>query len=235
MRYGYTTYTLKVVDQCPGCGTNHLDLFPDAFSKLEANPGIIQTTWDFVDCGISTPLQLHNKEGVSAYWFSMQVVNANKGVKSLEVSTNGGSTWQATARQTYNFFENSAGFGITTVDVRVTSIDGDTVIVKNVAISAGASTTADSNFGSSGGGKPVEPATTVAPTTPTVTPQVPAPVQSTSAESAPVESAPETGAGSVPVAITTTAPVATTTQKPTKLVFTPRPTAVVVEDDVCEL
>jgi hypothetical protein len=93
-------------------------------------------------------LVVHNKDGVSAYWFSMQVVNANKGVKSLEVSTDGGSTWQATARQDYNFFENSMGFGTTTVDVKVTSVDGDVVIVKDVNVSSGDSTTASSNFGS---------------------------------------------------------------------------------------
>jgi expansin (peptidoglycan-binding protein) len=107
-------------------------------------------TWDYVDCPITSALSLHNKEGVSAYWFSMQVVNANKRVESLEFSTNGGSTWTSTERQDYNFFECSSGSGATTVDVRVTSIDGDVVIVKNVGISSGASVTAGSNFGSSG-------------------------------------------------------------------------------------
>ena len=79
----------------------------------------------------------------------MQVVNANKGVKSLEVSTDGGSSWKATTRQPYNFFENPSGFGTATVDVKVTSVDGDVVIVKNVGVSSGASTTGTSNFGSS--------------------------------------------------------------------------------------
>jgi len=76
----------------------------------------------------------------------MQVVNANKAVEKLEVSTDGGSTWVATARQTYNFFENSLGFGTTTVDVKVTSIDGDVVIVNSVQVSSGSSVTASGNF-----------------------------------------------------------------------------------------
>jgi expansin (peptidoglycan-binding protein) len=136
------------VDECPGCGLNHLDLFPDAFSTL-ANPttGVIDVTWSYIVCPITTPLQLHNKEGVSAYWFSMQVVNANKAVTSLEVSTDGGNTWQGTTRQVYNFFENSSGFRTTTVDVRVTSTDGDVVVVENVDVSSGESVTATSNFG----------------------------------------------------------------------------------------
>jgi hypothetical protein len=130
---------------------NHLDLFPNAFSTL-ADPtvGVIEVTWDYIDCPITSPLQVHNKEGVSAYWFSMQVVNANKGVSTLEVSTDGGNTWQSTTRQSYNYFENSSGFGTTTVDVKVTSIDGDVVVVDNVDVSPDLVVTASANFGSSG-------------------------------------------------------------------------------------
>jgi expansin len=115
-----------------------------------ANPttGVIQTTWSFVDCPITTPLELHNKDGVSQYWFSMQVTNANKAVTTLEVSTDGGSTWTETERQSYNFFQYSSGFGTATVDVRVTSVEGDVVVVNNVEVASGASTTASSNFGS---------------------------------------------------------------------------------------
>lgn len=78
----------------------------------------------------------------------MQVVNANKAVTSLEVSTDGGSAWVGTTRQSYNFFQYSSGFGTTTVDVKVTSVDGDVVVVNNVEVASGASTTASSNFGS---------------------------------------------------------------------------------------
>jgi hypothetical protein len=137
---------------CPGCGPNHLDCFPDAFSAL-ANPtlGVIDVTWSYITCPISTPLQLHNKEGVSAYWFSMQVVNANKRVTSLEVSTDGGYTWKSTTRQSYNFFENSSGFGTSMVDVKVTSIDGDVVLVKGVEVTPNLVVTASANFGGSSG------------------------------------------------------------------------------------
>ncbi|TVY86700.1 Expansin-YoaJ [Lachnellula willkommii] len=141
--------TAMIVDECPGCGTNHLDLFPTAFSALATpSTGVIDVSWSYVDCPITTPLQVHNKEGVSAYWFSMQVVNANKAVSTLEVSTDGGSTWQATTRKDYNFFENSSGFGTDSVDVKVTSSAGEVVIVDNVAITTGSVVTAGSNFGS---------------------------------------------------------------------------------------
>jgi expansin (peptidoglycan-binding protein) len=136
-----------IVDECPGCGTNHLDLFPDAFSAL-ANPtiGIINVTWDIVPCGITSPLSLRNKEGTSQYWFAMQVINANVPVAKLEVSTDGGATWQATTRQDYNFFENASGFGTDTVDVRVTSSTGEVITVNSVGVASGTEVTASGNF-----------------------------------------------------------------------------------------
>lgn len=67
-----------VVDQCPECPNNGLDLFQNGFEQLaDASEGIIQVKWEWTDCGISSPLQVHLKEGVSPYWFSAQVVNAN--------------------------------------------------------------------------------------------------------------------------------------------------------------
>jgi hypothetical protein len=187
---------------------NHVDLFPDAFADLaDPSKGIIDVTWEFVNCPITSPLEVHNKEGVSAFWFSMQVVNANKAVGSLDVSTDGGNTWQTTTRQTYNFFEQSSGFGTTTVDVKITSVDGDVVIVKNVEVSSGASTTASSNFGSSG---------TVASTSAAVK------ASTSSSEPTPTSTTPAVATAStseVPVATSSTsaapAVVSTTSEAPT--------------------
>lgn len=137
----------QIVDECPGCGENHLDLFENAFAELAATSvGVINVDWTIVECGIDSPIILQNKDGTSQYWFAMQVVNSNVPVKSLEVSTDGGNTWQSTTRAYYNYFENSSGFGTDTVDVRVTSITGKSIVVNNVSCSSGSSTTASSNF-----------------------------------------------------------------------------------------
>lgn len=138
---------LQIVDQCPGCGQNHLDLFQNAFADL-ANPsaGVIDTTWTPIACGITSPLSLHNKEGTSKFFFSMQVLNANLPVQSLEVSTDGGNTWQPTTRKDYNFFEQEQGFMTDTVDVKVMSTTGGSVVVNGVSVADGSSTTAGSNF-----------------------------------------------------------------------------------------
>ena len=75
-----------VVDQCPECPQNGLDLFQDAFEQLaDASEGIIQVEWEFTDCGISAPLEVRMKEGVSANWFSAQVVGAD-GVRSCSLA-----------------------------------------------------------------------------------------------------------------------------------------------------
>ncbi|KAF8882848.1 riboflavine-aldehyde-forming enzyme [Infundibulicybe gibba] len=41
--------TVKVVDKCPGCGINGIDLSPAAFDRLEKRSvGRIQVDWNFV-------------------------------------------------------------------------------------------------------------------------------------------------------------------------------------------
>ncbi|KAF7552514.1 hypothetical protein G7Z17_g4236 [Cylindrodendrum hubeiense] len=135
-----------ITAMCPECDAGHLDLFPNAFTAVGGTDGIVDTSYKFVKCGITSPLILHNKTGTSAYWFSIQVVNANVPVESVEVSTDGGSTWQSTTRQDYNFFEESSGFGATTMDIRVTSTTGDVIKVSNVGVTPDAQYTAASNF-----------------------------------------------------------------------------------------
>ncbi|KAM5345851.1 hypothetical protein ACJ41O_011712 [Fusarium nematophilum] len=140
------TIKAMIVDQCPECTKGHLDLFPDAFTAVGGTDGVVDTSYKFVTCGITSPLVLHNKEGTSQNWFSIQVVNHNEPVESVEVSTDGGSTWQATERQDYNFFENPSGFGVDSVTVRVTSTTGKTVTVEDVGVEANAEYEATSNF-----------------------------------------------------------------------------------------
>ena len=75
--------TAMIVDQCPESPSNGLDLFQDAFVEIaDPSQGVVSVNWEWIDCGISSPLQVHMKEGVSQWWFSAQVVNANKVRKS---------------------------------------------------------------------------------------------------------------------------------------------------------
>jgi len=68
-------------------------------------------------------------------------------VKDLQVSTDGGKTWKGgLTRQTYNYFEKSSGFGTNTVAVKAISVNGGSVIVKNIAVTGDNVVTAGSNF-----------------------------------------------------------------------------------------
>ncbi|KAF2137110.1 carbohydrate-binding module family 63 protein [Aplosporella prunicola CBS 121167] len=141
------TVTVMVVDQCPECDATHLDLFEDAFAAIgDKTKGTIDISFESVACGITDDIVLKNKEGTSAYWFSMQARNLNLPVESLEVSTDGGSSWQATTRSEYNFFENQSGFGTETVDVRITSQSGEQIVVNDMAVTAGLTKAAGGNF-----------------------------------------------------------------------------------------
>lgn len=138
-----------VVDQCPGCGTHHLDLFQDAFTELDSlSAGRIDVDWEYVSCGITDGITLLNKDGASEYWFAMQVQNSNLPVESLEVSTDGGKTWTNTTRSTYNYFEYESGFGQATVDVRITSSTGLKVTAEAVTVSSSSTHKVSNNFSS---------------------------------------------------------------------------------------
>ncbi|KAH0024150.1 barwin-like endoglucanase, partial [Aureobasidium melanogenum] len=139
--------TAMITDQCPGCGTHHLDLYEDAFPNLAPkSAGVIDVTWDYVVCPITSPLSIHMKTGVSQYWFSAQVLNAKRRTTKLEVSTDSGKTWKAAARTTYNFFEISSGAGAASAWIRVTSETGSTVTVKNVSQTGDVRATATANY-----------------------------------------------------------------------------------------
>ncbi|KAM0722253.1 hypothetical protein Q7P37_001694 [Cladosporium fusiforme] len=145
--HGGKKITAMIVDQCPECDEGHLDLFEDAFEVLaDKSEGIIDTSYEFVDCPkVSGPLTIHTKSGVSPYWFSAQVVNANRRTSKLEVSTDG-SSWEEAERTEYNFFEIPSGVGSDSASVRVTSEDGSSVIVEDVKMEAGVSAEASSNY-----------------------------------------------------------------------------------------
>jgi expansin (peptidoglycan-binding protein) len=107
---------------------------------------VLAIDWELVHCGLDSPLELVNQDGSSANWFSIQVQNHNLPIQSLEVSTDGGNTWKPTTRAYYNFFQEASGFGSNSVDVRVTSTTGKSIVVNNVQVASTASTTASANF-----------------------------------------------------------------------------------------
>ncbi|POW15904.1 hypothetical protein PSTT_01829, partial [Puccinia striiformis] len=129
------TFKGVVSDQCPSCKDDGIDLDTDIWYQVSGNKdfGIIEVKWKIVPCEWSTPLLFMNKIGVSQYFTSIQVQGANTPLKSLEVSTNGGSSWIPLKLQgNSNYYQpNGGGLGAK-ADVRVTCSSGKQFVTKDV-------------------------------------------------------------------------------------------------------
>ena len=125
---------------------------PATWSKLTngySGGGVDGIEWDFVKCPIakSSPLWIHMHGGASQYWFAATVENATRRTKKLELSSDGGKTWQvATRSEKYNMFELDGTLPSTSAWVRVTSQIGTVVTVKNVALVSDQMTKATTNY-----------------------------------------------------------------------------------------
>lgn len=58
----------QVVDSCPSCLENRLNLAKDAFTQIaDETDGIVDVEFDVVSCGITSPLIVRNKVGTSEW------------------------------------------------------------------------------------------------------------------------------------------------------------------------
>ncbi|KAG5974344.1 hypothetical protein E4U55_008228 [Claviceps digitariae] len=140
--------TIMVTNRTDGLST-HLDMPSDTYHQLTDSPwgGVDGIEWEWITCPITTPLAIKLHGGASKYWFAATVYNANLRTAKLEVSVDEGKTWLSTHREVFNSY--TLGRQVLSVDkayVRVTSVEGQQVIVKDVVLQSGAITTAESNY-----------------------------------------------------------------------------------------
>jgi expansin (peptidoglycan-binding protein) len=117
---------IRIVDRCPECSRGDLDFSPQAFDKItdaKRELGRVAISWQFVPCDVEGPVSYKYKDGANQWWTAVQVRNHRMPVSKLEWSTDG-TSWKTTNRQSYNYFLADGGFGPGSVQVRVTSIDG---------------------------------------------------------------------------------------------------------------
>jgi expansin (peptidoglycan-binding protein) len=135
------------LDKCTGCNFD-INIFDEAYYQLATkSQDRINVELGIVSCDFSAPLAVQNKEGTSAYWFSMQVQNANWPVYDMDVSIDGGRTWTLAVSRDYNFFEHPTGqsFGASVVDLRITCSNGKVVEMKGVSVAGNSKQYATSN------------------------------------------------------------------------------------------
>lgn len=118
------TVVVRIVDSCPDCETNHLDLSPQAFAKV-ANlvDGRVAVRWRFVSCDVQGNLRYRVKEGSSQWWTAIQVRNHRLPITKLEWWKNG--SWATVPRMDYNYFVELNGMGPGPIRVRVTATSGE--------------------------------------------------------------------------------------------------------------
>lgn len=124
---------------------------PDTWSKLTngySGGGVDGIEWEWIACPLpeSSPLQVHMHKGASQYWFAATIENATLRNKKVEVSSDEGATWKAATLHDPNMWGLTGTLPSATAWVRVTSINGDEVIVKDVALASGKVTKATDNY-----------------------------------------------------------------------------------------
>jgi expansin (peptidoglycan-binding protein) len=138
---------VRVVDSCPTCGADHIDLSAEAFD-LVADPqqGIVPVAYRSIACPVAGPVAVKQKEGSNPWWLALQPRNHRHAIAAVSVRENGATNWQPTSRQDYGYFliESGAPAGLDPpLDVRITDVHGRVVIENDLipVISAGTTRT----------------------------------------------------------------------------------------------
>jgi expansin (peptidoglycan-binding protein) len=119
--------TVRIVDECPDCQTGQLDLSQQAFAQIaDVSAGRVSITWTPVACNVTGNVSYWIKDGSSQYWTAIQVRNSRLPVAKLEWLQSG--AWTAVQRAPYNYFVAGSGVGPGSYQVRITAIDGQTLV-----------------------------------------------------------------------------------------------------------
>ena len=121
--------TVRIVDSCPGCDANHLDLSRSAFAKIaEPSRGRVPVSFSTVACNVSGSIAYHFKDGSSKYWTAIQIRNHRLPIAKVEYQSTGGAFVEM-KREDYNYFVESKGVGDlpSGLVLRVTAADGQSV------------------------------------------------------------------------------------------------------------
>lgn len=128
------TIQVLVTDLLPEGKKGDLDLYVDAFPLIApAEKGRVPISWKIIplDTAENAPMSYRYKEGSSAYWCGIQVLNHRYPVETLEVQNKDGS-FTALPKMNYNYFLAESGLGEGPFTFRITDIYGQSVIDENI-------------------------------------------------------------------------------------------------------
>jgi expansin (peptidoglycan-binding protein) len=120
------TVRVKVTDQCPECGTGHLDLSRTAFARIaDTSAGQVPITYRaVVNPPLPGPLTFRIKDGASQWWFALLVDNHGNPLRSVQARSGSGA-WRTLDRADYNYWLADNGLGGGPFSVRVTDVYGN--------------------------------------------------------------------------------------------------------------
>jgi expansin (peptidoglycan-binding protein) len=141
---------VRVVDSCPGCPANHLDLSAEAFDVI-ANPmlGVVPISFHPVPCGVAGNVSIKQKDGVNNWWWAVQIRNHRYPIATIELLETGSGAWQNMAGQDYNYFVLMSGApsGLAfPVQLRITDIHQHQLLESVASIVAEAETPGAGQF-----------------------------------------------------------------------------------------
>lgn len=119
---------VRVVDRCPECAGNHIDLSAQAFAKIaEPKAGRVPITYEVAACDVPNKMSYRFKEGSSKFWTAIQVRDHRIPITKVEYLKNG--TFTNMPRSDYNYFIDTKGVGDQPngISLRITASDGQVV------------------------------------------------------------------------------------------------------------
>lgn len=116
--------TVRIVDLCPECKADHLDLSQEAFQQIaEPVQGRVAITWQVFSPALTGPIRYHFKEGSNQWWTAVQIRNHRNPIAKVEY--NDGNQWISVPRTDYNYFVQTTGMGPGPYQFRVTDLYGN--------------------------------------------------------------------------------------------------------------
>ncbi len=115
---------VRVVDRCPECAANDLDLSPNAFADIaEPVSGQAAIRWERIAHPNPGPLAFRFREGSSEFFLSLQVREHRYGITAMSVFADG--AYRPMQRRDDSYFDYAQTRGPGPVQIRVTASTGE--------------------------------------------------------------------------------------------------------------
>lgn len=128
------TIQAEIVDMCPGCGDDQIDLSPAAFSRIQAIPrGTAKISYQLArDPALAGPLAVRVAPGSNAGSLAVQILNHGNPLSGVQVNgrpltLRGDGYWIA-----------ARGAGTGPFNVLVTDADGNSAVLTGISLRPGA-------------------------------------------------------------------------------------------------